>query len=137
MTRTVEVKCLECKAPKEVRLADLARGWGKYCSKACKAKHQTKKTGVSGPNYRAVGRNVEQMRNGSYAKSQFKGRRGGGIIKGKTCCECPNPATHATASISSNGGLHPWSNKHGSHIAITCDVHHDNSHPFEDMSDYG
>lgn len=26
----------------KVRQADINRGWGKFCSKSCKAKHQTK-----------------------------------------------------------------------------------------------
>ena len=30
-----------CKRAKEVRVADINRGWGKYFSKSCKAKHQT------------------------------------------------------------------------------------------------
>ena len=32
-----------------VRLADVKRGWGKFCNKSCKAKYQTKKTGKGKP----------------------------------------------------------------------------------------
>ena len=75
MAATVIVKCKRCKAPFEARTADMNRGWGLYCSKACKAKKQTSLTGIAGPDYRAEGRNVNQMRNGKYAKSKFAGRR--------------------------------------------------------------
>jgi len=77
MAATVIVKCKNCKTPFEARTADVSRGWGLYCSKACKAKKQTRLTGISGPDYRAKGRNVNQMRNGKYAKSKFTGRRTG------------------------------------------------------------
>ena len=39
------IKCAHCGTPKTVRQADLNRGWGKYCSKSCKAKAQEKRTG--------------------------------------------------------------------------------------------
>lgn len=39
------IKCAYCGTPKNVRQADLNRGWGKYCSKSCKAKAQEKRTG--------------------------------------------------------------------------------------------
>jgi len=35
---TVEVKCKNCKTMFTARVADRKRGWGKYCSKSCKAK---------------------------------------------------------------------------------------------------
>ena len=34
------VKCGKCKTPFEARTADVKRGWGKFCSKSCKAKKQ-------------------------------------------------------------------------------------------------
>lgn len=39
MTRgkTKEKKCLRCKEIFHPRVADLKRGWGKFCSKSCKA----------------------------------------------------------------------------------------------------
>jgi hypothetical protein len=77
MAHMTAVKCKNCKTPFEARTADVNRGWGLYCSKACKARKQTSLTGVAGPDYRAEGRNVNQMRNGKYAKSKFTGRRTG------------------------------------------------------------
>lgn len=35
--KTVEVKCACCKETFIVRVADRKRGWGKFCSKSCKA----------------------------------------------------------------------------------------------------
>jgi endogenous inhibitor of DNA gyrase (YacG/DUF329 family) len=35
-----EVKCARCKEPFKARTADVNRGWGKFCSKSCKAKKQ-------------------------------------------------------------------------------------------------
>ncbi len=45
MTRgaQVEVKCKNCRKKFMVRIADRKRGWGKFCSKSCKAKHQAKR----------------------------------------------------------------------------------------------
>lgn len=34
---TVEVKCKNCTTVFTARVADRKRGWGKYCSKSCKA----------------------------------------------------------------------------------------------------
>src|ERR1051326_6540317 len=43
----VEVKCAnkQCRKKFMARAADRARGWGKYCSKSCKAIHQENRTG--------------------------------------------------------------------------------------------
>ena len=41
----VTVKCKCCKSEFEARVADRKRGWGKYCSKSCKAKKQEQRTG--------------------------------------------------------------------------------------------
>lgn len=41
----VEVKCKNCKTPFLARKADVARGWGKFCSKSCKATKQEQRTG--------------------------------------------------------------------------------------------
>lgn len=46
MGATVIVKCARCKQPFEARIADRNRGWGKFCSKSCKAIRQTQRTGV-------------------------------------------------------------------------------------------
>ena len=45
MAAMVERKCACCKMKITVRAADVARGWGKYCSKSCKAKVQERKNG--------------------------------------------------------------------------------------------
>lgn len=47
--KTVIVKCARCGDPFRARVADRARGWGKFCSKSCKAIKQTRRTGYSGP----------------------------------------------------------------------------------------
>lgn len=46
----VERKCAWCKGPFLARAADVKRGWGKFCSKSCKASRQEKRTGQ----YRAI-----------------------------------------------------------------------------------
>ncbi len=42
--REITCKC-GCGRKKNVRVADIKRGWGKFFSKRCKAKHQEKRTG--------------------------------------------------------------------------------------------
>lgn len=37
-------KCKNCRDPFYARKADRLRGWGKFCSKSCKAKWQEKRT---------------------------------------------------------------------------------------------
>ena len=37
----IEVKCQRCRQPFMARVADRKRGWGKFCSKSCKAIKQT------------------------------------------------------------------------------------------------
>lgn len=39
----VKVNCLRCDKVFLARQADINRGWGKFCSKSCKAKKQTAK----------------------------------------------------------------------------------------------
>jgi hypothetical protein len=41
----VEVKCLQCGIAFMARVADRKRGWAKFHSKSCKAKHQEARTG--------------------------------------------------------------------------------------------
>ena len=43
--KTVEVNCARCKAPFMARVADRKRGWGRFCSKSCKAIKQEQRTG--------------------------------------------------------------------------------------------
>ena len=71
MASMTTVKCKNCKTPFEARTVDVKRGWGKYCSKSCKAKMQTKQTGISGPDYRAKNRTVGEMRSGKFSKSKL------------------------------------------------------------------
>jgi hypothetical protein len=42
---TVIVNCKHCRDPFTARVADRKRGWARFCSKSCKAKHQEKRTG--------------------------------------------------------------------------------------------
>lgn len=39
----VQVNCKTCKQPFMARVADRKRGWGKFCSKSCKAVKQTQR----------------------------------------------------------------------------------------------
>ena len=43
--KMVTVRCKQCGCEFQARKADVKRGWGKYCSKSCKAMRQEKKTG--------------------------------------------------------------------------------------------
>lgn len=45
MPSSIEVKCKRCKQPFMARVADRNRGWGKFCSKSCKAVVQERRTG--------------------------------------------------------------------------------------------
>jgi hypothetical protein len=46
MPKMTEVTCkCGCGRKKAVRTADVKRGWGKFYSKSCKAKHQERRTG--------------------------------------------------------------------------------------------
>lgn len=39
----IEAECEHCKGTFKARLADIRRGWGKYCSKPCKARAQAER----------------------------------------------------------------------------------------------
>lgn len=53
MAATVQVKC-RCGVTFTARVADRKRGWGRFCSKHCKAVEQTQRTGRGKPGrYRA------------------------------------------------------------------------------------
>jgi hypothetical protein len=43
--KEVQIKCGRCGSPFMARVADRARGWGKFCSKSCKAIKQEATTG--------------------------------------------------------------------------------------------
>lgn len=45
MAKMVTVKCENCPTVFEARIADRKRGWGKFCSKSCKAIKQERRTG--------------------------------------------------------------------------------------------
>lgn len=45
MASMTTVKCACCKKEFQARTADVARGWGKFCSKRCKAIKQEARTG--------------------------------------------------------------------------------------------
>jgi hypothetical protein len=45
MPSMVDCVCRWCKTIFQARTADVKRGWGKYCSKHCKAMEQEKRTG--------------------------------------------------------------------------------------------
>lgn len=45
MAKMVIVNCKCCGAPFWAREADRKRGWGRFCSKSCKAKRQEARTG--------------------------------------------------------------------------------------------
>lgn len=45
MPAMVQVKCKCCKQLFMARVADRKRGWGRYCSKSCKAIKQEARTG--------------------------------------------------------------------------------------------
>lgn len=47
--------CECCGKSMTVRTADIKRGWGRFCSKTCKARHQERRTGA----HRAHMRNLQ------------------------------------------------------------------------------
>lgn len=53
MTRglKIAVKCARCKVSFMARTADRKRGWGRFCSKSCKAIRQTQQTGRGAPTH--------------------------------------------------------------------------------------
>ena len=128
MTQMMTKTCMSCKNEIHVRVADHKRGWGNYCSKSCKAKRQTKLTGIAGPDYRASSMKVVQMQNGKYSKSKFSGISGN-CLQGKFCYKCGCPATYAIRTNfinedSPNG------------IEYMCDLHYDDTHIFDMGDDY-
>ncbi len=69
--KTVEVKCRTCGLPFMARVADRKRGWGRYCSKSCKAIKQTQETGYGRPSAKAEERpmSLAEMACGGYGDS--------------------------------------------------------------------
>lgn len=70
----VEVKCGRCKKPFMARIADRNRGWGKFCSKSCKAVKQT-----------------QRFASGARPKS-YQRHDGKSPMKYKVCDTCGEPA---------------------------------------------
>lgn len=114
MATMVKVKCKCCKTEFEARQADVNRGWGKFCSKSCKAKEQEKRTGQ-----------YARYLDGKPAKpSKSKTRKrhdGRSPMKFKKCCVCGEPAVNGFHTNTVSG------------IDWLCQEHFDNyddSHPF-------
>lgn len=49
MPRLVDRRCAHCFAPFKARASDVARGWGLFCSKACKANFKAVPTPETNP----------------------------------------------------------------------------------------
>lgn len=64
MARMVEVRCKCCGNPFKARAVDRRRGWGKFCSKRCKAIKQERRTGQCA-SYHARQRNNQSNYQGS------------------------------------------------------------------------
>lgn len=60
------VICACCKKKFTARQADINRGWGKFCSKSCKARNQTSKYGYSSKIKTRKARSYEEEYNNSY-----------------------------------------------------------------------
>lgn len=45
MAAMMDKKCKNCKTVFSARVADHNRGWARFCSKSCKAKHQERRNG--------------------------------------------------------------------------------------------
>jgi hypothetical protein len=61
--KMVERTCAnkECRCKFLARAIDVRRGWGKFCSKSCKARKQTRRTGVYGPYSQQDPRSIREM----------------------------------------------------------------------------
>ena len=65
MASMIEITCkCGCGRKKMVRTADVARGWGKYYSKSCKAKAQERRTGQHAARLRKAGGHREDLEGG-------------------------------------------------------------------------
>lgn len=64
--KKVTVECLWCLEDFEARVADRERGWGKYCSKACKGSHQ--KFGGNKPYWEKVNPGSKRSNISKYAE---------------------------------------------------------------------
>lgn len=82
---TVTKACECCGKSMQVRSADVARGWGRFCSKACKATEQERRTGQ----YRAI---KTTPRHDGFSE-----------MKHKVCADCGKPAVNGVHALS--GGI--------------------------------
>ena len=119
---TIEKKCGSCKALMVVRLADHNRGWGKFCSKACKGKAQFKRTGISRPDFRASGISVQQMQSGKYNKTMPPDPSNPSRGRGN-CAFCEKAAINAYRTNFDDGELAEWSHRLRSHVVRYCGEH--------------
>jgi len=93
--------CKNCNAPMTVRTADVKRGWGKFCSKSCKATHQS--------------------RNRTSKTRAYPRHDGVSPMKFKKCQSCGAPAVNGVySSFGLEGGIE-W----------LCADHMDDTHPFD------
>lgn len=99
----VTVNCKCCKQPFEARQADVNRGWGKFCSKSCKAVKQVS----------THGRNPKPKKR---TASKYKRHDGRSPMKHKFCW-CGANAINGVYSITG--------------IEWMCDEHWDDTHPFD------
>lgn len=66
----VERFCKNCRAAFQAKSADVKRGWAKYCSKSCKAKHQERKTGATSAFYhRQDERDVRELEGPTFSNA--------------------------------------------------------------------
>jgi endogenous inhibitor of DNA gyrase (YacG/DUF329 family) len=93
---TVEVKCQRCGQQFKARVADRARGWGKFCSKSCKAIKQT-----------------QRFRSGAASKA-WKRHDGVSEMAHKKCDTCGAPAINGV-----------YTNDRDRPIEWGCALHHD------------
>lgn len=68
---TVEVLCKCCKQPFIARVADRKRGWGKFCSKSCKAVKQEARTGQHAEYQERKQRAAEPYEGGEFANAHL------------------------------------------------------------------
>lgn len=126
MTAMTTVKCQnkKCGAEFQARTADVARGWGKFCSKSCKAQKQYNDTGVSRADYAATGRSVKEMKGGKYNKSGSGYRKGDHDTghRGK-CAFCGKNAVNAYRTNFDDGDLATWSSRMRCHVVRYCHDH--------------
>lgn len=84
---TVTVKCKGCGSPFQARVADRNRGWGKFCSKSCKAIKQT-----------------QHFASGANPKG-YERHDGLSEMKHKVCDTCGAPAINGVYGL---GGRIEW-----------------------------